>query len=123
MPLSNYKDLTVWQKTRIFVKTIYQATSSFPKNELYGLTSQIRRASISIGANIAEGYARASRKEYIQFLMIAYASATETEALLLLATDLGYIKEESSEELIRDLNELIRMLYSMKEALKEKSAA
>ena len=89
-----YKRLIVWKEAHEFVLMIYKATKSFPREELFGLTSQIRRAAVSISANIVEGQARASRKEYVQFLHIANGSLVEVEYYLTLSKDLGYIGEE-----------------------------
>lgn len=94
-----FRNLIVWQKAYIFALEIYKATKGFPKDELYGLTSQIRRAVISISANIAEGYERQHRKEYIQFLMIAKGSLGETETYLMFGKDLGYLKKDEYEKL------------------------
>ena len=75
--LTSYKELIVWQKSFVVSKMIYQATSGFPKSEVYGLASQMRRAAVSIPSNIAEGYTRAHRQEYIQFVRTAFASGAE----------------------------------------------
>ncbi len=77
--MQSFKELTVWQKSIELVKEVYQATESFPKSELYGIVSQMRRSSVSIPSNIAEGYKRKNRKEYIQFLSIADGSSAELE--------------------------------------------
>lgn len=84
--LNSYKDLIVWQKAFDLSLMIYQITNEFPKFELYGLASQMRRNGVSIPSNIAEGYTRNNRGEYIQFLFIAYASGAELETQLLIAT-------------------------------------
>jgi four helix bundle protein len=89
--ITSYKDLIVWQKSYQFTLLLYKVTSSFPQKEEFGLTSQLRRASVSIPSNIAEGYRRGSRKEYRQFLRISFGSAGEIETQLLLAKDIGYI--------------------------------
>jgi len=89
-----FRSLKVWQKAYEFALGIYRVTKMFPREELYGLTNQMRRAALSISANIAEGYERQHRKEYIQFLMIAHGSLGETETFLLFAKDLGYIDEK-----------------------------
>lgn len=91
---NGFKSLIVWQKAYGLALEIYTLTKSFPKNEQYGLISQIRRAAISISANIAEGYERNYRKEYIQFLMIAKGSLGEVETYLLFSKDLGYITSD-----------------------------
>src|SRR6185437_7821701 len=95
MSLKSYKDLIVWQRSIELVKEIFLLTDSFPKSELYGLTSQMRRAAVSIPSNIAEGYGRNSRKEYNHALAIAYGSALELETQLLIAKELSFIQENS----------------------------
>ena len=115
MALNSYKDLRVWQRGIELVKEIYRISSQFPKNETYGLASQIRRAAISIPSNIAEGYTRKSLKEYLQFLRVAYSSAAEIETQLTIAQDLyrniNYSKAKSFlEEIQKMLNVLIRKL-------------
>jgi four helix bundle protein len=89
----NYTELDVWMKSRELVKIIYQLTKSYPKSELYGLTSQIRRCAVSVPSNIAEGVGRQSNKETIQFLYISKGSLNELETQLYLSFDLAYISE------------------------------
>ena len=89
--MSNFKELMVWQKSMDLVCEVYSYTKVFPKEEIYGLTSQIRRASVSIPSNIAEGASRAGSKEFLQFLHIARGSASELETQLLLAEKIGYL--------------------------------
>ena len=88
MYLKSYKELIVWQKSISLVKSIYKITNEFPKSELYGLSSQMQRAAVSIPSNIAEGYSRKNLKEYIQFLHIAYGSSAELETQLIIAKEL-----------------------------------
>ena len=87
-----FRNLIVWQKAYAFALEVYKAAKNFPRDEIYGLTSQIRRAAVSVSANIAEGYERQHRKEYIQFLMIAKGSLGEVETHLMFARDLAYLK-------------------------------
>ena len=108
--MESYRELIVWKKSRKFVVDIYKLTEKFPKAELFGLTSQMRRAAVSIPANIAEGYCRKHRPEYIQFLRIAYGSGAELETYCGLTTDLGYVQKEKSVELEASLAEIMRML-------------
>lgn len=89
-----FKQLTVWQKAYELALEIYKFSKAFPKEEIYGLTSQMRRAAVSIPANIAEGYERKNRKEYLQFLYIAKGSTGEVETYLSLARDLGYLSSQ-----------------------------
>lgn len=88
-----FKKLIAWQKAYTLALEIYKMTNNFPKTELYGLTSQLRRAAISVGGNIAEGYERCHRREYMHFLGIAKGSLGEVEAYLLFAKDLKYIND------------------------------
>lgn len=88
-----YRKLRVWQESHKLVLLIYKESKNFPKDELFGLTSQLRRAAVSVPANIVEGFARASRKEFIQFLYIATGSLAEVEYYIELLKDLGYINE------------------------------
>ena len=88
------KQLNVWQKAYELTLEIYKITKAFPKNEMYGLTSQMRRAAASVPANIAEGYERNHRKEYLQFLYVAKGSLGEVEIFLLLSNDLDYLSKD-----------------------------
>jgi len=118
--LKNYKDLKVWQKAYQLCITIYKITRHFPKEERYGLTSQIRRSAVSVPSNIAEGYGRKTTPEYIQSLFIAYGSHCELETQILLSKDLGYIKAEDFEALQKDIGEVERMLKALIKSLKSK---
>lgn len=89
-----HHDLRVWQDGIALVKLVYALTKTFPREELFGLTSQMRRAAVSIPANIAEGAARSTRKEFAYFLVIARGSLSELETLVLIATELGYLKND-----------------------------
>src|SRR3990167_9579649 len=113
MKLQSYKELIVWQKSVELVEAIYQLTSSFPKDELFGIISQIRRASVSIPSNIAEGYGRRSHKEYKQFYSISYGSALELETQLLISKRLELASNDKFPKSESLLNKVIRMLYVM----------
>lgn len=113
MKINSYKDLIVWQKSVELVKEVYLLTSLFPKSELFGIISQIRRASISIPSNIAEGYGRRSNKEYLQFFAIAYGSALELETQLIISQKLNFAKASSFEKVSILLTEVIKMLFVM----------
>lgn len=117
--MKTHKDLDVWKKAIELVASIYKTTSSFPKEELYGLTSQIRRAAVSIPSNIAEGAARNHDNEYRQFLYIALASGAELETQLIISRMLGFIVDEKSEELINELNSISRMLQGLIKSIKQ----
>lgn len=118
--VQSYRDLKVWQKARLLVTTIYQLSASFPREELYGLTSQIRRASISVPSNIAEGSAKGSTREFIRFVGIAYGSLAEIETQLFLATDLKYITDEALQTALVETAEIGRMLNGLQRSLETK---
>ncbi|HEX8635749.1 MAG TPA: four helix bundle protein [Pyrinomonadaceae bacterium] len=115
-----HEKLEVWNKAIEFVTTVYKNTSTFPSDEKFGLTSQIRRAAVSIPANIAEGAARQSSKEFMHFLSIAQGSASELETELLIAQNLGYLKEDLYESLYTQLNTIARMIVGLSQHLKRK---
>jgi four helix bundle protein len=118
-PTKSFADLIVWQKSYKLCVALYQITKLFPANENYGLTSQIRRCSVSIPSNIAEGYGRKNRKEYIQFLYTANGSLAEFQTQLMLAKDIGYLKTEDFNTLYALSQEVGRMLWKMIVGLKE----
>lgn len=111
--IRSYKDLIVYQKAYQLVLQIYKVTESFPKTEIYGLVSQMRRSAVSIPANIAEGYRRGHRKEYIQFLRIAQGSCGELETFLSMSKDLDFIKEKEFEEFEKVQEEISRLLQAL----------
>lgn len=115
--VQSYRDLQVWQKARILVKEIYQLSSAFPKEEMYGLTAQIRRAVISVPSNIAEGSSKGSTKEFLRFLSIAYGSLAEVETQLYLAADLYYTDANKVETAIEMTAELGRMINGLDRSL------
>lgn len=108
-----YKELIVWQKSYEFLLLIYRLTNKFPKSEIYALMSQIRRAAVSVPSYIAEGYCRYSKKEYVQFLQIAFGSGAELETQLLLAKDLKYISGQEFDSANNLLIEIMKMLNSL----------
>lgn len=118
--LKSYKELNVWQKAYQLCLNIYKATQDFPSEEKYGLTSQIRRAAVSVPSNIAEGYGRKSTKEYLQLLYIAYGSICELETQVLLSGDLRYIKAGALERLQQETGEVERMLKALIKSLENK---
>ena len=111
--MTDYKDLIIWQKSRLLVRTVYILTRKLPKEELFGLTNQVRRAVVSIPSNIAEGFNRGSDKEFIHFLRIAKGSAAEVETQLILCVDLGYLDSDDIVEAIKLYNEILRMLGTL----------
>jgi len=111
--MKDFKELKVWSKAHELTIIVYSVTRAFPRDEMYGLTSQLRRSAASIGANIAEGCGRRSDGEFARFLQIARGSASETEYHLLLAKDLKFMSEKDYEITEKKLNELQRMLTSL----------
>lgn len=108
-----FRKLTVWQKSYAFVIGVYRYSKTFPREEQFGLTSQLQRAAISIPANIAEGYERNHRKEYVQFLYIARGSLGEIETYLLLGRDLGYLADEAYLTLERQRHDIAKLLKGL----------
>jgi four helix bundle protein len=117
--LRSYKDLKVWQKSYQLCLDIYKLTKGFPKEELYSLTSQIRRSAISVPSNIAEGYGRKTTAEYLRSLYIAYGSNCELETQILLAGDLGYIECERLNDIQESIGEVERMLKALIKSLEK----
>lgn len=118
--MHNFKELNVWQKSRSFSKSIYSATAGFPKEEQFGIISQLRRASVSISANIAEGAGRSSDRDMCRFLDIALGSAFEVESLLYLSLDLGFLTEDEFKLLNEQVLEIGKMVSSFNQTLVEK---
>lgn len=116
--MRDFEKLKVWERSHYLVLQIYQMTKSLPKDEQYGITSQIRRASLSIPTNIAEGCGKYTERDFAKFLNIAYGSASEVQYLLLLIKDLKYITEPIITELENEITEIKKMLYSLIEKLK-----
>jgi four helix bundle protein len=112
-----YRDLRVWNEAYELAVEIYKITKDFPDHERYGLTSQMRRASVSVPANIAEGYGRKHPKEYNQFISIALGSCNELEVYLLLSKDLGYIDETAKNRLLEKNLEIGKMLSNLRSTL------
>jgi four helix bundle protein len=119
--MRDFRKFQVWEKSHQLTLAIYKATNSFPKDELYGLTSQIRRAASSVPANIAEGCGRSGDGDFARFLQIAAGSASELDYHLLLAHDLGYLSEIEYRGLNPTLLEIKRMLVGLIQNIKEKA--
>ena len=115
--VKSFRDLIVWQKSYQLCLLVYKATRDFPKNEEFGLTSQLRRAAVSVPSNIAEGYNRKNRKEYIQYLYIAHGSLGELHTQLLIAYDIGYCPEVKSSHMYSLSEEIGKMLRRLIETL------
>jgi len=105
--IKTHKDLDVWKEAMTLAKEIYRLTANFPKEETYGLVSQIRRAAVSIPSNIAEGAARNSSKEFIQFLYVSLGSLAELETQLLLSRELGFLKNDGTNGSIERIRKML----------------
>ena len=113
MKVKDYKDLKVWQKGIEIVDKVYEVTATFPKEELYGMVMQMRKASVSIPSNIAEGFVRQHNKEYKQFLYISLGSCAELDTQLIISHKRKYITKTKLEELAEDINHESRMLVNL----------
>lgn len=120
--VQSHRELKIWQVALDLTESLYRLTTDWPKHEQYGLISQIRRASVSVPANIAEGAGRRSTGEFIQFVGIARGSLAEVETLLIIARRLGYIEEASYRALLEDVLELGRMSTGLIQALEHRKA-
>ena len=116
--MKDFRTLLVWEKAHALVLAIYQATSVFPKQELYGITSQIQRAAVSIPTNIAEGCGKDSDAELRRFFTIAMGSSSELEYLLVLSRDLGYLTQDQYQTIQNNLVEVRKMLNAFIQKLK-----
>ncbi|MBL4715453.1 MAG: four helix bundle protein [Bacteroidia bacterium] len=114
----SFENLEVWQKSRKLVKAIYKTTEKFPKEEKFGLTSQIRRASVSVSSNIAEGSTRWSKKDKARFYEIAFGSLIEILNQLILSNDLGFLTTNKLKELRNDIESIGRMLTALYQSTK-----
>ena len=111
--MKDFRQLKVWEKSHQLALAVYKVTAKYPKEELYGLTSQIRRSSMSIPTNIAEGCGKFTNADFARYLQIAMGSASETEYQLLLSRDLGFITKAQYDQLNTDVTEIKRMLASL----------
>ena len=117
MAWTDYRELEVWKKAHVVTLQIYTVTRDFPREEVYGLVSQMRRAAVSIESNLAEGKSRTGRAEFAHFVSLAAGSAAELECQLLIAFDVGYLKREQYEALHPPLTEVRRMLTALRSSL------
>ena len=117
--MQDYKKLKVWEKAHAFTVVVYKTTRAFPRDEIYGLTSQIRRCAVSVPSNIVEGCGRGSNPELVKFLHYALGSANELEYQLLLSRDLGYVSAEAHVPLAASVLEIKRMLAALIVKIKE----
>ena len=117
MKVKNYQELIVWQKAMDLVEEVYIASKSFPREEIYGLTSQLRRAAVSIPSNIAEGQGRRTTPDFLRHLSIAYGSLREVETQILIATRLGYLAQGKCQDVMRITGEVGRLLNGLMASL------
>jgi four helix bundle protein len=117
-PVQSYRDLVVWQKAMTLAELVYEASSKFPKQETYGLTSQMRRAAVSVASNIAEGQARHSRGEFLQFLGHARGSLAELETQSILSSRLGLVTSRTENSLAEMIGEVGRLMNGLRKSLK-----
>lgn len=123
MTVKRYNDLIAWQKSMDLVEQIYRLTKSFPKEELYGLSSQLRRAAISVPSNIAEGHCRNGRREFVHHLSIGLGSLGELETQVMIAKRLGYADEAESSKLLAMAEETGRIVVGLMHSLERHAAA
>ncbi len=116
--MSNFRNLLIWQKSMVLVTKIYTVTNNFPKEEVFGLTSQIKRSAISIPSNIAEGLGREISQEFLRFLKISIGSLFELQTQLEIAKNIIYLDEETFNNLYEDTRELERMIVSFTNKIK-----
>ena len=117
--MANFKELIVWQKSINLVTEIHRITEKFPSNEIYGLTSQLRRACVSVPSNIAEGNTRRSKADYLQFLRIARGSCSEIETQIIISKNLGFINDITFETLSFNIVEISKMINGLINSLKD----
>lgn len=120
-PITSYRDLEVWQRGLDLTEHVYAATSSFPEEEKFGLTAQLRRAAVAIPSNIAEGWGRAATKDYVRFLRIARGSLAEVETQLIIAHRLGYLSERVLQAMLEETTIEGKMLLSLIRSLKRRN--
>jgi four helix bundle protein len=118
-----YSDLIVWQKAMNLVETVYKITKTFPKEETYGLSGQLRRAAVSVPSNIAEGHSRTGRREFAHYLSMAHGSLSEVETQVEIALRLGYITEQEREQVFQSSAEVGRIVVGLIRSLEKHVAA
>ena len=117
MKVKNYQELIVWQKAMDLVEDVYKASRNFPREEIYALTSQVRRAAVSIPSNIAEGQGRRTTSDFVRHLSIAYGSLREVETQILIAIRLRYLTQRNTEEVMKLAGEVGRLLNGLMNSL------
>lgn len=115
--MRDFKKYDIWQLSHELVLNVYKISQSFPREEMFNITSQLRRAATSIPTNISEGCGRSSDKEFSHFLNIALGSASETEYLIVLSTDLELIDKQNSEKLLKDVNQIKSKIFSLRQKI------
>lgn len=120
MSLQHYRELIVWQKAISFVEAIYRVTEEFPRSEIYGLTSQLRRAAVSVPSNIAEGQGRSTTRDFLHFLSMAQGSLMEVETQITIAQRLRYLNEQVETQLLEATAEIGRLLNGLRNSLERK---
>lgn len=120
MKVRNYTELVVWQKAMDLVELVYKVTASFPNDERFGLTSQMRRAAVSIPCNIAEGQGRTTTRDFLHFLSISYGSLREVETQIWIAQRLAYLKEESATNVFQLTAEVGRLINGLSNSLRRR---
>lgn len=120
--IQSHRDLIVWQRARSLVKMAYEFTSAHPRDEIYGLTAQLRRAAVSVPANIAEGYGRENQGSFIQHLRIAQGSLKELETHIELSVDLGFASESAGNPVLKECEAVGKLLRSLIRALQERES-
>ncbi len=118
--IQSFRDLEIWNRSVDLVEKIYAATKSFPNDERYGLTAQIRKAAVSIPSNIAEGFGRFHNSEYKQFLFVSLGSCAEVITQLTIAARLDYLKKDTAQELMEELDQISRMTMNLIKKLNER---
>ena len=116
--MHNYKELTVWKKSVDLAVKIYQESDLFPNDEKYGMISQVRRSSVSIPSNIAEGSGRSTDKDFNNFLAYSYGSSCELETQLIISNRVGLLEDEKFDDLNNDIQDIQKMLFSLRKSLK-----
>ena len=111
--IKSFKDLEIWRKDIKLVEDVYVATRTFPKEELYGLTSQMRRSAVSVPSNISEGFARFHNKEYRQFLYMSLGSCAELTTHIIIASRLGYIRKDAANAMAQEIEEISKMTMGL----------
>lgn len=120
MPVKDYRELIVWQRAMDLVEAVYRASAAFPREEIYGLTAQMRRAAVSIPSNIAEENGRNTTRDYLHFLGVAYGSVKELETQVLISERLQYMKADHSSDLVSATSEIARLISGLSNSLNRK---